>query len=128
MYSIVREDEADPAVQVMTQGGNIILHLEGNTAANPVVAAALPSKIEDTNAIRIAKIAISLPHKSPLKSPLSQRHGSSQVSPPMKFSLSYQNHLYSGMMENETDKHRNQGNLSVLAFAAMLGEEASEGN
>jgi hypothetical protein len=32
------------------------------------------------------------------------------------------------MIENETVEHRNQGNLSVLAFAAMLGEEASEGN
>ncbi len=84
----------------------------------------------------------------------------------MKFSLSYQNHHYSGMyaqhpaktaaasypmpalvkethvgnrdyyesgqaqMENEADEDvasaQNWGNLSVLAFAAMLGDEAIE--
>ena len=108
------------------------------------------------------------PHKSPPKSPLSHRHVSSQISPPMKFSLSYQNHHYSGMyaqhpietaaasyptaafvkethvgnrdcyesgqteMENEADEHvalaQNLDNLSVLAFAAMLGDEAIEEN
>ena len=30
-------------------------------------------------------------------------------------------------MENERAEHQNHENLSVLAFAAMLGEEASEG-
>lgn len=30
-------------------------------------------------------------------------------------------------MENERAEHQNHENLSVLAFVAMLGEEASEG-
>ena len=64
-YSVIREDGADPAVQVMTRGRNIVHRLEGSAVVDQVVVADHPWKIADTGIVRVTERTEALPiHQS----------------------------------------------------------------